>query len=252
MRTTSAGPSTAPISYDTLEGPVSEDHPVVSQAEWLEARRELLKEEKDLQHRRDALLRKRRALPWVKISKTYAFDTPEGKKTLSDLFEEKSQLVIYHFMFGPGWKKGCDGCSFLSDHFDAARIHAEQHDVKLVVASRARLEEFQDFKRRMGWQFPWVSSHDSDFNYDFHVAWRPEQIQNGEALYNFEPDSDPGDEGHGFSVFYKTPDGAIYHTYSSYARGGEEMLGAFMLMDMTPKGRNESSVMSWIKLHYEY
>jgi predicted dithiol-disulfide oxidoreductase (DUF899 family) len=235
-----------------MEGPKDlSNHPVVTREEWLKARKELLKKEKEHYHERDRIAAQRRALPWVKVRKEYVFEGPEGKVSLSDLFRGRSQLIVYHFMFGPGWTEGCGGCSFLSDHFDSARQHFENRDVALAVVSRARLEEFTPFKKRMGWKFPWVSSYGSDFNYDYGVSFTEEQVAKGEAFYNFAPETDTG-ESHGFSVFYKNEKGEIFHTYSCYARGGEEVLGTFMLMDLTPKGRNEESTMNWVQLHDEY
>jgi predicted dithiol-disulfide oxidoreductase (DUF899 family) len=244
----------ARIVYKTLKGPRNENHPVVSRGEWLDARRELLEAEKALTRQRDAINEMRRRLPWVRIDKAYEFETPDGRQTLADLFDGRSQLIVYHFMFGPGWEAGCTGCSFLADHFDGARLHLLHRDVTLVAVSRAAVAEFQPFKERMGWRFPWVSSRGSDFNYDFDVAWTQEQVERGEAMDNFrhDPSLNPSDEGHGISVFYKDDSGVIFHTYSTYGRGGEEILGAFMLMDLTPKGRNEATTMDWIRHHDRY
>lgn len=236
----------------TLERDTSlENHPVVSREQWLAARKELLKKEKELYRTRDRLCAQRRELPWVKVDKNYVFDGPEGKVTLSDLFRGRSQLIIYHFMFGPGWQEGCGGCSFLCDHFDSARLHFEHRDVAFAAVSRAPLNEFAGFKKRMGWKFPWVSSANNDFNYDYHVSFTEEQVANGEATYNYAPETETG-ESHGMSVFYKNEAGEIFHTYSTYARGGEEALTTFMMMDLTPKGRNEEGTMSWIRLHDTY
>lgn len=236
----------------TLEKEASlSDHSVVSREKWLAARKELLKKEKELYRSRDRLSAQRRELPWVKVDKEYVFDTPEGKKTLAELFRGRSQLIVYHFMFGPGAKEGCPGCSFLCDHVDSARLHFENRDVAFVAVSRAPLAEFTGFKKRMEWKFPWVSSAGSDFNYDYHVSFTEEQVAKGEATYNFAPETETG-ESHGISVFYKNGKGEIFHTYSCYARGGEEMIGTFMLMDLTPKGRNEESTMNWVKLHDQY
>jgi predicted dithiol-disulfide oxidoreductase (DUF899 family) len=228
-----------------------DSHPVVSPETWLAARRELLRKEKELTRLNDALSEDRRALPWVKVDKTYAFDSTEGPKTLSDLFEGRSQLIVYHFMLGPGWKEGCDGCSFLSDHFDGANLHLPHHDVTLLAVSRAPLAEIRRFQQRMGWRFPWVSSLDSDFNYDFHATTPPDAE---EVLYNFEPidAADAGEEHHGISVFYKNATGEIYHTYSAYARGVDILCGTHNLLDLTPKGRNEHGTMDWVRLHDQY
>lgn len=236
----------------TLEKEASlADHPVVSREKWIAARKELLKKEKELYRTRDRLSAQRRELPWVKVDKNYVFEGPDGKVSLSDLFRGRSQLIIYHFMFGPGWKEGCDGCSFLCDHFDSARQHFEHRDVAFATVSRAPYAEFAGFKKRMGWQFPWVSSANNDFNYDYHVSFTEEQVAKGEANYNYAPETEAG-ESHGMSVFYKNDAGEIFHTYSTYARGGEEALTTFMMMDLTPKGRNEEGTMSWIRHHDKY
>ncbi len=229
-------------------------HSVVSRDEWLAARRKLLEEEKELTRCIDRLSALRRSLPWVKVGKDYLFDTSEGKQTLADLFEGRSQLIVYHFMLGPGWEEGCDGCSFLSDHFDGANLHLPHHDVTLLAVSRAPLPELLRFKERMGWRFKWVSSHASDFNYDFHASSSPEQIASGKILYNFHQidDSDAGEEHHGISVFYRNPDGEIFHTYSAYARGVDILCGTHNLLDLTPLGRNEQSTMDWVRLHDRY
>lgn len=229
------------------------DHKVVSEAEWVEQRKALLAREKELTHLQEKIAAERRALPWVKVTKNYVFDTPQGKKTLSELFDGRSQLIVYHFMFSPDWEAGCTGCSFLSDHVDGANQHLRQHDVTYVAASRAPLEKLLAYKKRMGWKFPWVSSQGSDFNYDYHVSFTKDQVAKGKAFYNFE-ETDIGkmEDLHGTSVFIKDKDGAIYHTYSAYARGDERSLGTYMWLDITPNGRNETSTMSWVKRHDEY
>lgn len=233
-----------------------ENPKVVSRAEWLAARKELLAEEKALTRSRDALAAKRRELPWVKVDKEYVFDTAQGKKTLSDLFQGRSQLIIYHFMFAPGWGEGCVGCSFLSDHADGAVQHLQQHDVSYVAVSRALLAEIEPFKKRMGWKFNWVSSNGSDFNYDFHVSFSKEEVAKGKVYYNFEMQEAYGDEVAGTSVFYKDGNGDIFHTYSSYARGGEPALGTYHYLDLTPKGRNETgpghNLTDWVRHHDRY
>jgi predicted dithiol-disulfide oxidoreductase (DUF899 family) len=235
-----------------MEAPVDlADHRVVTREEWLAARKALLKREKDYYRERDRIAAQRRELPWVKIGKDYIFEGPDGKVSLADLFRGRSQLIVYHFMFGPGWEEGCGGCSFLCDHVDSARQHFEHRDVAFAAVSRAPLAEFAHFKKRMGWKFPWVSSNGSDFNYDFGVSFTEEQVAQGQAFYNFAPETDTG-ESHGMSVFYKNEKGEIFHTYSCYARGGEEVLGTFMFMDLTPKGRNEESTMNWVRFHDQY
>lgn len=226
-------------------------HPVVSSDQWLAARRELLEKEKEVTRLNDQLSALRRELPWVKVDKDYRFDTLEGPQTLTDLFEGSSQLIVYHFMYGPGWKEGCDGCSFLSDHFDGANLHLPHHDVTLLAVSRAPLAEFLPYKKRMGWKFKWVSSHGSDFNFDFHASSEEGQER---FLYNYEA-MDPvyaGGEHHGISVFYKNGSGDIFHTYSAYARGVDTLCGTHNLLDLTPKGRNEHSTMDWVRRHDTY
>jgi len=231
------------------------DHKIVSEAAWTEARKRLLAREKELTDLQEKIAEERRALPWVKVTKDYVFDTPQGKKTLSQLFDGRSQLIVYHFMYGPDWKEGCVGCSFLADHVDGANQHLVHHDVTLMAVSRAPLEKLLAYKKRMGWKFPWVSSAESDFNYDFHVSFTKDQIAKGDATYNFEPYSGDMEDLHGTSVFIKDKDGAIYHTYSAYARGDERSLGTYMWLDITPNGRNEGeggNLTNWVKRHDQY
>jgi predicted dithiol-disulfide oxidoreductase (DUF899 family) len=227
---------------------------IVSQDEWLAARKALLVKEKQATHLRDEINAERLALPWVKVDKDYIFDTPTGKKRLADLFDGRSQLIIYHFMLGPGWAAGCPGCSFVADHFDGALPHLEHHDVTLTAVSRAPLNEITAYKKRMGWRFPWVSSSESDFNYDFHVSFDKEEIAKGEATYNFAKleSSDASEEQPGLSAFCKDEAGTVYHTYSSYTRGLEELIGTLMILDRAPKGRNEKSTMNFVRRHDEY
>lgn len=227
-------------------------HKIVSRQEWTEARKQLLAEEKELTHARDRVAKARRDLPWVKVEKAYEFDTIDGKRTLGDLFEGRSQLLVQHFMFGPDWEAGCPGCSFAADHIDAAYRHIKHHDVTFVAVSRAPLARLQAYRKRMGWHFNWVSSLNSDFNFDFNVSFTQEQLATGKVYYNFEMTENTMEELPGGSVFYKDADGAIYHTYSDYGRGGEEILGAYMLLDVTPNGRNESGPMDWVRRHDEY
>jgi predicted dithiol-disulfide oxidoreductase (DUF899 family) len=229
-------------------------HPVVSREEWLTARKALLVKEKEATRARDRLNAERLALPWVKVDKAYSFDTPQGRKSLSDLFAGRSQLIIYHFMLGPDWQAGCTGCSFLADHFDGALPHLEHHDVTLTAVSRAPLVKIEAYKARMDWRFPWASSYGSDFNFDYHVSFEPDALKNGSVFYNFRqiPGSEAHDELPGLSAFYKDGDGTIFHTYSSYARGGEEMIGALMILDNAPKGRNETTTMDFVRRHDEY
>ncbi|NLS19725.1 DUF899 family protein [Rhizobium sp. P40RR-XXII] len=227
---------------------------VVSREVWLEARRQLLAREKEATHLRDRINAERMALPWVKVDKDYVFDTSAGKRTLADLFDGRSQLIIYHFMLGPDWDAGCPGCSFLADHFDGALPHLNHHDVTLVAVSRAPLEKVEAYKKRMGWNFPWVSSFANDFNFDYHVSFTKEQLAGEKVFYNFTPmDSAEGfDELPGLSAFYKDEAGNVFHTYSSYARGPEELIGTLMILDRAPKGRNEDSTMNFVRRHDEY
>ncbi|MFL6711552.1 MAG: DUF899 domain-containing protein [Sulfurifustis sp.] len=228
------------------------NHRIVSREEWLEARKAHLAREKELTRLRDRVSAERRELPWVKVEKNYVFDTPDGARTLAELFDGRSQLVVYHFMFGPGWEQGCDGCSFLADHIDGANLHLAHHDVSLVVVSRAPLAEFQAYRKRMGWKFKWVSSYGSDFNYDYHVSATPDDIASGGVYYNYEVVKDAGEEMPGISVFYKDDAGDVFHTYSSYARGGDILIGAYNYLDLTPRGRNERTIMDWMRRHDEY
>jgi predicted dithiol-disulfide oxidoreductase (DUF899 family) len=229
-------------------------HKVVSQDEWFKASQDFLKKEKEFTHARDALSAARRELPWVKVTKNYEFETETGKKTLAELFGKNDQLIVYHFMFGPGTKEGCTGCSFISDHVDGELAHLTHHDVSYVAVSRAPLKDFLPYKKRMDWRFPWVSSAGSDFNFDYGVSFTEEMIRNGEDTYNFTKGgkTSPG-EAPGASVFFKDKNGEIYHTYSSYGRGLDLMLGVYNWLDITPKGRNEAANMSnWMKRHDEY
>ena len=230
-------------------------HKIVSRDEWLAARKAHLAKEKEFSKARDALSRDRRELPWVKVEKEYVFDTPDGKKTLGDLFDGRSQLVVYHFMLGPGWEQGCKSCSFLADHFDGAAVHLAQRDVTLVVVSRAPLDEIQAFKKRMGWQFKWVSSFGSDFNHDYHVSFTPEEMTTGTALYNYKNEGFGVEEAPGASVFYRDNAGHIFHTYSAYGRGLDILIGAYNFLDLVPKGRDEDKLdysMAWVRHHDRY
>jgi predicted dithiol-disulfide oxidoreductase (DUF899 family) len=228
-------------------------HQVVSREEWIEARQALLAKEKRWTRLRDRLSAERRELPWVRIDKRYVFEGPAGKETLADLFAGRSQLVIKHFMLGPGWKDPCVGCSFESDHIDGVVVHLEHHDVAYVAVARAPYSEIAAVQKRMGWRFKWLSSFGSDFNYDFNVSFTPEQIAAGQATYNYRAGARPMEEMSGRSIFYKDEGGAIFHTYSSFARGGEVMLSTYALLDMTPKGRNEkSNLTDWVRLHDRY
>jgi predicted dithiol-disulfide oxidoreductase (DUF899 family) len=231
-------------------------HSVVSQEEWLAARKALLLKEKEFTHLRDKINTERLALPWVRVEKIYVFDTPNGKKNLAELFDGRSQLMVYHFMLGPGWAAGCPGCSFLSDHIEGALPHLEHHDVTWTAVSRAPLPEVEAYKKRMGWRFPWVSSFGTDFNYDYHVSFPENEVKKGKVLYNFAetpvPAGSTDTELPGLSAFYKDDSGAIFHTYSSYSRGGEELIGTLMILDRAPMGRNEKTTMDFVRHHDEY
>jgi len=232
-----------------------ENPKVVSHEDWLAARKEFLAKEKEFTRLRDQLSRQRRELPWEQVEKEYVFDGPSGKETLADLFAGRSQLIIYHFMFGPGWSAGCPSCSYLADHFDGPSIHLANRDVTLAVISRAPLAEIDAFKRRMGWKFHWVSSFGTDFNYDYHVSFTPEEQAKGKVNYNYELTEFPSEEGPGLSVFCKDADGRIFHTYSSYARGLDIFVGAYNFLDHAPKGRDEDGLahtMAWVRHHDRY
>ena len=227
---------------------------VVSRDEWLIARKDLLTREKELTRLRDEVSRHRRELPWVKIDKDYVFDGPDGKETLADLLDGRSQLIVYHFMLGPGWEEGCKSCSYLADHFDGANWHLPHRDVTFVVVSRALLSEIEPFKKRMGWRFKWVSSHGNDFNFDYHVSATGEEKAKGKMYYNYKTQELMSDELPGLSVFYKDEDGDVYHTYSTYARGLDILVGAYNFLDLVPKGRDEDpdSTMNWVCHHDRY
>jgi predicted dithiol-disulfide oxidoreductase (DUF899 family) len=235
---------------------IATEHPkVVSHEDWLAARKEFLAKEKEFTRLRDQLSRQRRELPWEQVEKEYVFDGPNGKETLADLFAGRSQLIVYHFMFGPGWNAGCPSCSYLADHFDGPSIHLANRDVALAVISRAPLAEIDAFKRRMGWKFHWVSSFGTDFNYDYHVSFTPEEQAKGKVNYNYELTEFPSEEGPGLSVFCKDADGRIFHTYSSYARGLDIFVGAYNFLDHAPKGRDEDGLahtMAWVRHHDRY
>jgi predicted dithiol-disulfide oxidoreductase (DUF899 family) len=227
-------------------------HEIASREDGLAARKWLLGKERELTHLRDKLNAERRALPWVMVDKPYVFDGPNGKETLADLFEGRSQLAIYHFMLTPGSDHVCEGCAFLADHIDAARMHFEHADLSFAAVSRAPLSQIEPVRKRMGWRFKWVSSSGNDFNYDYHVSFTQEQIAKGEADYNYGTTPYAHVDLPGTCVFAKDEQGKVFHTYSSYSRGGELLLGAFNWLDLTPKGRNEAGTMSWVRRHDEY
>jgi predicted dithiol-disulfide oxidoreductase (DUF899 family) len=227
---------------------------IVTEAEWIEARKKLLVKEKELTRQRDAVAAERQKLPWVKIEKKYVFDTAAGKKTLAELFNGKSQLAIYHFMLGPDWEQGCPSCSLLADHFDNLGIHLAQRDVRFMIVSRAPLAKIDEFKKRMGWKFPWVSSFGSDFNFDFQVSV-PKEDAAKEHIYNYALTKFPSEERPGFSVFSKNPSGEVFHTYSMYGRGLEDFMSVYAILDRVPKGRDEAGLphgMAWVRHHDRY
>jgi predicted dithiol-disulfide oxidoreductase (DUF899 family) len=234
---------------------VDVSHKVVSSEEWLKTRKAFLAKEKEFTRHRDELSRQRRELPWEKVEKNYVFDGPNGKETLSDLFDGRSQLIVYHFMFGPGWEQGCKSCSYLTDHFDSAMVHLAHRDVTMLAASRAPLAQIEPFKKRMGWRLKWVSSYGNDFNFDYHVSFTKEEQAQGKVYYNYGMTEFPSEEGPGASVFYKDENGDIFHTYSAYARGLDILVGTYNLLDLTPKGRDEAGLpqtMAWVRHHDRY
>jgi predicted dithiol-disulfide oxidoreductase (DUF899 family) len=230
-------------------------HKTVSREDWLEARRALLAKEKELLRATEALRHETRELPWVKVDKSYMFEGPNGKETLGDLFAGRSQLIVKHFMLGPGWQQGCLGCSFGADQVDGSIVHLINHDVMFVAVSRAPYPEIAAFHERMGWKFKWVSSFGSDFNFDYHVSFTEEERQRGTVFYNFETTDWMSDELPGYSVFYKDEAGDIFHTYSTFARGTELVGGVYGFLDVTPKGRNEppgGNLTDWVRYHDKY
>ena len=231
-------------------------HRIVSQSEWLAASKAQLAREKAFTQQREALARERRELPWVKVEESYVFDWPAGKLTLADLFKGKSQLFIYHFMFGPEWKEGCPSCSYVCDHLNGAVPHLAARDTSLVMISRAPIDKIEPFKKRMGWSFPWVSSNGNNFNHDFGVSFTPQEFAKGEVYYNYKMQPFPGREAPGASVFYKEPQtGEIFHTYSTYGRGLDALVTTYTMLDMVPKGRDEGQLafdMQWVRHHDKY
>jgi len=230
------------------------DHAVVSHDRWIAARTKLLTKEKALTRAKDELNRLRRALPWERIDKTYVFEGPDGQQTLAELFGAKSQLFIYHFMFGPEDQEGCPHCSFWADHYDGAGLHLPHRDVSFVVVSRAPFDNIERFKRRMGWRFKWVSSANTDFNYDLGVSFLPDQLERGALLYNVGTANPGMPDREGASVFYKDGSGEVFHTYSCYARGIDTLNGTYHMLDLAPKGRDEDpdDAQSWVRHHDRY
>src|SRR5262245_19419864 len=230
-------------------------HHVVSHEEWVAARRQHLAREKEFTRLRDQLSHERRELPWERVDKAYVFDGPDGPESLGDLFAGRGQLIVQHFMFDPSWDEGCKSCSFWADNFDGIVVHLNHRDASLVLVSRAPLATLEAYRRRMGWRIKWVSSFRTDFNRDYHVSFTPEELAGGRAHYNYANGGFPVAEAPGISVFTKDADGAIYHTYSCYARGLDMLNGAYHLMDLLPKGRDEaglSSSMDWLRRHDQY
>ena len=227
----------------------------VRRHEWLEARKAFLQKEKEFTRLRDQLNAERRQLPWVKIEKDYVFTGPEGELTLDDLFAGKSQLIVYHFMFGPDWEEGCPSCSYWADNYNNAVIHLNHRDINLVAVSRAPVQRLEAYKRRLGWSFTWVSSQGSDFNYDYHVSFTDDEMESGKLYYNYTINSFPSEEAPGISVFLKDDNGDMFHTYSCYARGLDMLNGTYHLMDLTPKGRDEEGLpwpMAWVRRNDQY
>ena len=228
---------------------------VVSREEWLKARLELLAAEKEHTRRRDALTKRRMEMPWVLVEKDYRFMTADGEKTLGQLFDGRSQLLIYHFMLGPDWEEGCKSCSFWADNFNGIDIHLNHRDVTFLAIARAPLDKIEAYKQRMGWSFPWVSSFGSDFNFDYQASFTREELEKGEAIYNFSLGPQKMSELVGLSVFYRSGEGAVYHTYSCYSRGVEMVNGAYHFLDLVPKGRDEDGLsygMEWLRRHDQY
>lgn len=231
------------------------DHAVVSNESWTEARLALLAREKELTRLGDRIARERRALPWVRVEKAYVFDTVDGPRTLAELFDGRRQLIVQHFMFGPGWEQGCPSCSFMADHADGMTAHLAHRDIAFVAVSRATLAEIERFRQRMGWRFRWVSSHDTSFNADFRVSFDAVDAALRDGVYNFGTQAFQGEEAPGISVFRRDDDGAVHRTYSTYGRGVEVMMGTYDMVDLTPKGRDERDVpykMEWVRHHDRY
>ena len=231
------------------------NHPVASRDDWLTRRLALLAREKELTHLRDEIARERGALPWVRLDKTYTFDTPDGPRSLADLFDGRSQLMVQHFMLAPGWEEGCKSCSFMTDHLEGARVHLEQRDLTLLLVSRAPLAHIERFRQRMGWPFKWVSAGQGDFNRDFAVSFPAESRIDGEVYYNYGMTAFPQEEAPGISFFFKDAAGDVFHTYSTYGRGVEAMMMAYDLLHMAPRGRDEGQMsygMAWVRHHDRY
>ncbi len=243
------------MNTTVIETKPSTKAPIVSRDHWLAKRLALLEREKELTRLGDQIAAERRALPWVRVDKRYVFDTPEGLRSLDQLFDGRSQLLVQHFMFAPGWEQGCASCSYMADHHDGAMAHLAHRDVTLLVVSRAPLADIERFRRRMGWQFRWVSSHGSDFNRDFGVSFSPEAMAEGKVHYNYALRPFPVEEAPGISVFRRGESGEVFHTYSRYGRGVEVMMGTYPLLDLVPQGRDEAGLshpMAWVRHHDRY
>jgi predicted dithiol-disulfide oxidoreductase (DUF899 family) len=231
------------------------EHRIVTGDEWTEARRQLLQREKEFTRARDELSAARRALPWERVEKEYTFETPRGRASLSDLFDGRRQLVVYHFMLGPDWEEGCKSCSFWADNFNGIDVHLRHRDVTLLAVSRAPFAKIEAYRRRMGWTFPWVSSYGTDFNFDYRVSFRTEDVAAGKAQYNYALTQTSMLELPGISVFFRDDAGAVFHTYSCYSRGLDMLNGAYHFLDITPKGRDEDGLpqsMAWLRRHDQY
>jgi len=232
-----------------------EDHKIVSENEWIEARKALLKKEKELTILGDQLNQQRRELPWKEVNKEYVFEGPNGKQTLRELFDGRSQLIVYHFMFDPTWEAACLHCSFWADNFNGIIVHLNQRDVTMIAVSRAPYSKLAVYEKRMGWDFKWVSSYDTDFNFDYHVSFTPEELDRKETFYNYNLQDTHSSEREGVSVFYKDPADRVYHTYSAYARGIDMLNVAYHCLDLVPKGRDEAGhefPQFWVRRHDEY
>lgn len=243
------------MAATSLQNRSVQNHSITSREAWLAQRKSLLAREKELTQLRDQLAAERRALPWVRMDKSYSFDTTSGRRSLDQLFDGRRQLVVQHFMFAPGWEQGCKSCSFMADHVEGSRIHLQQRDLSFVAVSRAPLADIQRFRQRMGWQFEWVSSFGSDFNQDFGVSFPAEALATGLVDYNYKKQAFPQAEAPGISVFYRDDAGEVFHTYSTYGRGVELMMGAYDFLDITPLGRHEEALsygMEWLRHHDRY
>ena len=232
-----------------------DNHQIVSKNEWIESRKVLLKKEKQFTALRDQLSQQRRDLPWVAVDKEYIFDGPNGKETLSELFDGRSQLIVYHFMYDPNWDAGCPSCSFWADNFNNIIVHLNQRDVTMIAISKAPYNKIAAYKKRLGWEFKWVSSFDTDFNFDYFVSFTPEELAKKEASYNFISQDPRISEREGVSVFYKDSSGEIFHTYSAYERGIDILNNTYNYLDLVPKGRDEDGYdfpMAWVRRHDEY